>query len=458
MDNNKQLRCPHCNSSDIIPCDNGKLKCRYCSFEFEDKVLEGINIDPKVLNDHYRGLSTYEIDDKDIVTYKCYNCGAEVVLNIKDTDYRCHWCHSVLSSSNKIDNGYSPDMILPFKISKEDARRKMEKFVKKRRMFANRKFKKAFKKDNIMGVYFPYMVVDFNCHAFYSGEGEIQLKKYSYGRSENSVTYYDANVYKVIREFDISISDFVIEANSQRLDSYNKGATNNIINSILPFDTENCVKFKSNYLIGYSSEKRDLSAEDLEDAVEKRLKDIIRLEASMDAKQYDRGVNWEKEELDVKGSQWLSAYLPVWLYSYEVKRWKKKTIHFIAVNGRTGEIMGSIPIAKILLLFISTVAELLAIAFFIEYIYFSLYPEKITFISSLLVFLLLLIGPAIYKTINYFYRNNSAKHKYEKETKNEISNLVKTDEFKYKREGLTTEKIFGCNTDILKGEYIRIKK
>ena len=34
---------------------------------------------------------------------------------------------------------------------------------------------------------------------------------------------------------------------------------NNIINAIMPFDTENCVKWDSNYLKGFSSEKRDVN-------------------------------------------------------------------------------------------------------------------------------------------------------------------------------------------------------
>ena len=34
-------------------------------------------------------------------------------------------------------------------------------------------------------------------------------------------------------------------------------------------------------------------------------------------KHYDRDVRWENERLDVKGRQWKSAYLPVWLYSYQ---------------------------------------------------------------------------------------------------------------------------------------------
>jgi hypothetical protein len=57
---------------------------------------------------------------------------------------------------------------------------------------------------------------------------------------------------------------------------------------------------------------------------------------------YDRGVRWEQEGLDVHGTRWVSMYLPVWLYSYQSG--SGGMLHYIAVNGRTGETMGSVPV------------------------------------------------------------------------------------------------------------------
>ena len=95
--------------------------------------------------------------------------------------------------------------------------------------------------------------------------------------------------------------------------------------------------------IGFTSEKRDVNVGDLEEKVYKELKDVTRHSLNADLKYYDSGVKWEKEELDIKGKQWISAYLPVWLYSYQDIR---KILHYVAVNGRTGEVMGSIPMNK----------------------------------------------------------------------------------------------------------------
>jgi hypothetical protein len=43
-------------------------------------------------------------------------------------------------------------------------------------------------------------------------------------------------------------------------------------------------------------------------------------------------------------------YLPVWLYSYHHVERGKGMVHYIAVNGRTGEVMGSVPVSHARLL------------------------------------------------------------------------------------------------------------
>ena len=64
--------------------------------------------------------------------------------------------------NEKIPNGAIPDAVLPFSVKQDEARDAIEAFVKKRRFFANGKFKKEFSTENVMGVYFPYMLVDIN--------------------------------------------------------------------------------------------------------------------------------------------------------------------------------------------------------------------------------------------------------------------------------------------------------
>ena len=442
-----QFQCPCCGSSEIQPNPKtGKLRCDYCSSEFDGKELLGVEKNLSKLVGRTTGLGTSDIkaDADDVVTLRCGGCGAEVVIDTASAPHaKCHWCRSILSINNKMDNGAIPDAILPFKLKKEEARSKIEQFVGSRKFFANPRFKKEFTTENIMGVYFPYMLVDANCHANFKGQGEHLVKKYYVGSGDNREARYNADLYDVCREFDITVDDLSVESNSKKADKSDKTQTNNIINSIMPFDTENCIQYQSNYLVGYTSERRDVNISDLEGKVDAQLKDVARFAAKEDAKFYDRGIRWDYQNLNIIGSQWISAYLPVWLYSYQDD---KKVLHYVAVNARTGETMGSVPINQPLLIIMSFLVEFLAI------ILLSLIASGSSDDDGGGAFLLLLAGFAFYGIMYARYRNNGARHTYEKETKKEISNMQRVDNLAEHRKGLHNSTMNGANDSKLDGE------
>ena len=169
------------------------------------------------------------------------------------------------------------------------------------------------------------------------------------------------------RHVDFIVDDLALESSSKRGNLDSRRNTNNIINTILPFDTKNAVRWNASYLSGYSSEKRDRDVEHLLPRLEDQLLSIARAQVQPSVRRYDRGVRWEQEGLDLHGSRWVSMYLPVWLYSYHQPGKRGGMLHYIAVNGRTGETMGSVPVQqwKLLLAAISvgTVIEGLALWF-----------------------------------------------------------------------------------------------
>jgi hypothetical protein len=254
----------------------------------------------------------------------------------------------------------------------------------------------------------------------------------------------------VYRSFDIAIDDLSIESSKNRLSKKNN-ETNNIINSIMPFDTNNCVKFESNYLIGYTSEKRDMNISNLKEKAELEIKDIARISINDTLKIYDRGVNWQIENVEIKGSQWMAAYLPVWLYSYHEK--KKNVLHYIAVNGRTKEIMGSVPINMPKLWFFTLLIEFLAIAIVLYLCVTNNYEEK--FVAFLLI-MSSFTGIVFYSNVKSKYRNAKARHKYELETRRAITNLIGDDVFITEKKCLKNRKIEGYNNEKIFGEYYKI--
>jgi len=350
-------KCPRCGSTEIQYSLTAKaLVCSYCRFSWNEDVAEqrfGLDSSIADLQGHTLASGTADVrEDLTTVTLKCQGCGAEVVINVEqEMQARCHWCRQTLSINSQIPGGAVPDAVLPFLLTREEAVERIDAFAGKRRTFAMGRFKQEFVPENVMGVYIPYLVVDGNMHAVLRGTGEVTTRQYTVRRrvgKDNYVTetYYDADVYSVQRAFDLLVDDLTVES-ARRFDADdNEQATNNILNAVQPYDTENAVVYSSHYLKGFTSERRDLNIQDVDSDVEEKFLSIARAKATPTVSRYDRGVRWEEEGVAVHGSRWVSIYVPVWLYSYaDSAKDEGALVHYIAVNARNGNTMGSVPVS-----------------------------------------------------------------------------------------------------------------
>lgn len=437
-------RCPKCGATDILlNPKTGKLRCSYCRHEFDPEKITGMEEDIKNLTGEIMGSGAQNIiaDTNSVLTFKCTSCGAEIVVDTSEASHaRCHWCRNVLSVNQQIPNGTIPDVVLPFKLTKDQAKACIEKFVGKRKFFANSKFRQEFTTENIMGVYFPYMIVDVNSHAKLVGQGEHLVRFYTVKSGNSEERRYDADLYDVEREFDLAIKGLTIESNSDRLNNEDKSKTNNVINAIMPFDTENAVKYDSNYMRGYTSEKRNVNVDELKELVKVQSKDVARFAANDSLKNYDRGVAWSSEKFNVKGQQWKAAYLPVWLYSYQEVKGDKKVLHYVAVNARTEETMGSVPIHMPKLILMSFLVEVLGIL--------AMMFTADDFDGS---WLFLTVGVIFFFIMYGRYRNSGARHTYETETEKEVTNLREVDTYIKRRTGLSNYYMEGANNTNVEG-------
>jgi transcription elongation factor Elf1 len=357
-------KCPRCGSTDIsAQPGTGMLQCNYCRFVFEPSQVTGFQ-EADTLVGETVGSGAVDITQPDNthITIKCQGCGAEVVLDVDEAmTTRCHWCRQTLSIEHQIPNGAVPDIVLPFLLSKEQARASIEEFVKKRAFFANRTFKREFTTENITGVYLPYLVVDMNAHSDMRGQAGHIVRSYKRGSGDDQKTYYDIDIYNIGRDFDLAINGLTVEASSEKRNVDIWTNTNNVINAIMPFDVENAVAYNGHYLKGFTSERRDTNIDDLKELVNVQARDIARFQANSTAQSYNADIRWESDDTVLKGSQWRAAYFPVWLYSYlELKKNGTRLLHYVAVNARTGETMGSVPVDVKRLVAVAAVIEVIA--------------------------------------------------------------------------------------------------
>jgi DNA-directed RNA polymerase subunit RPC12/RpoP len=368
-------RCPRCGSTEIqLRASAGELVCLFCRHQWSEARVEetlglGEGLDQLSGTVVASGAADISADAATVMTLKCSGCGAEVVVNVSEgLNARCHWCRHVLSINEQVPNGAVPDAILPFSLTHDQAVEKIRAFAGKRRLFAHRRFKAEFTPENVVGVYMPYMVVDAKARSQVAGVGEIQTRRWTEGSKDNRRTYYDADVFRVERGLEFTVDDLAVESSAERA-QLGPASTNNVINTIQPFDTKNAVVWNADYLRGFTSERRDQNVEELRPRVEDELMSIARAQVEPSLGRFDRGVRWEQEHLDVAGTRWVAMYLPVWLYSYYHVQNGRGMVHYIAVNGRTGETMGSIPLAMgklwLAALTVGTLVEGLVLAFLV---------------------------------------------------------------------------------------------
>lgn len=350
-------KCPRCGSASMeYNIEKVALICQSCRFEdLGVNVAERFGAPEQISKLNSRTITSGAqkiITDEVQVTIKCQGCGAEVSVDTdKSLQARCHWCRQQLSINNQIPNGAVPDGILPFRITKEDAMARVTEFVKSRRTFANSRFKKEFKVENVFGVYLPYVIADAKFTGGVEGIAEKHLREYSRGSGNSKTTYYDYEEYEIKRELAVLADDMNIEASSKR-QIETASNTNNVINAVQPFPIKEAVDFRAHYLANFNAERRDMDVEDLDRNLVQQMLTVIRSKADDSSEEYKRrGVRWEKEWTKLIGAHQASVYLPIWLYSFVEENAKNprtkqrgQLIHYIAVNGVTGETMGSIPI------------------------------------------------------------------------------------------------------------------
>lgn len=456
---NGQSKCPRCGSTEISPsASTGKLVCNFCRhvFDMPKAFADEQRID--LLEGRYVGAGAQDIaaDAQDLLTLKCESCGAEVVIDTSSAaSARCHWCRSELSVNSQIPNGAIPDAALPFSLPKQEAEERIAEFVGDRRFFANRRFLGEFSPENVRSVFLPYMLVDVNAGADMRGEGEKTVRVYTEkDNNGNSHTYYDADRYEVGRSFDVAIDDLLIEASRDKIDYGAEDKTVNVINAILPFDTKNLTRFNANILKGSTSEKRSVNIDLLEPAMRAKAGDIARLKA-LETLDYDRGVAWSNEDFKLKGESWHAVYLPVWLYSYLETRGGKQVLHYVAVNGRNGKTMGSVPLNKPRLLLISLIVSVVA---FIAGWFLPISGADDAEASGVMLFVKYLLLPgsgfAYYAWMKERYRNLGARHHYETETQCEVRNLKRYDKFIRQFERLSNSRIEGDNCRAVRGANV----
>lgn len=255
-------------------------------------------------------------------SYKCKTCGAQITFSKFDIANNCQYCN--MSSLMPMSDlpGLMPEVIIPFKIDKNDAKSEFYSRVKKRK-FLPLAFKKNLPRTEIGATYISSFTFACNVNATYSGTRSVsKTVRDSDGRSR-TVTEYESFSGSIQKYFD----NIVVEASDK--------LTQNDITEIYPYNFAESYDYDDDFVKGYNVGYYNQSVEDAE-AVAKgqALKDIERAIRSKHSSIVSLSIKPVYSNIIYN-----YALLPVYFINFNYKNKQYTNV----MNGQTGVITGKVP-------------------------------------------------------------------------------------------------------------------
>lgn len=326
-----EYKCTACDGA--LSFDSGlqKMKCPYCDTEFEVAALQEMD---EVLR--HEGTSDYtwqsqpetlwsEDETQNLRSFVCNSCGGEIVGDENTAATRCPFCDNPVVMSGQFKGELRPDLVVPFQLDKEQAKAALKKHFGKKPLLP-RLFTAQNRIESIQGIYVPFWLFDTDA------EASIRYKATRiHTWSDSNYIYTRTSYYSLLRAGRIGFDNVPVDGSSKMSDE--------LMESIEPYDLGKAVDFQTAYLAGYLADKYDVTADDSKPRANDRIRTSTEQAFAATTAGY-ASVIPVNTDIRLNGGRVRYALLPVWILT---TRWKDKAFTF-AMNGQTGKLVGNLPI------------------------------------------------------------------------------------------------------------------
>jgi len=284
------IKCSSCGSPAEYDIIQQNYHCQHCGSITE---LEA----PKRAVERYRKLHEEELKAKKnrekLHKYNCPGCGAIVVLDVTEATGKCDFCGTKMVNSDFMESDAFPELIIPFKITLDEAKGELEKWLKDNSSRQEAKFLKDHVNE-LQGYYLPYQVV----------KGPVKGTAF---RARSSRRY----------EYGGFVDEVAVNTSSQ-LD-------NMLLDAMEPFDWREIRPFDYGYIAGIRTKLQDTSEKGIAFRIQEEIEEayLPTVETTLQSADLDT-------TLDVSNVMQIPALMPV----YFINQGSVKC----AVNGQTGRV------------------------------------------------------------------------------------------------------------------------
>jgi TFIIB zinc-binding. len=128
-----QYKCPNCGATLPFDANEGKLKCSHCGTTVELEALKETASLETSKSDEY-GWEDVSLDNVNSIegqkTYVCPSCGGVVNGDGSMAVSQCPYCGNSVIVEKQFEGMLKPNLVIPFKYSKEDAKKAFAKYLK----------------------------------------------------------------------------------------------------------------------------------------------------------------------------------------------------------------------------------------------------------------------------------------------------------------------------------------
>lgn len=329
----QEYKCPCCGGAISFDSGSQKMTCPYCDTEFDIETLESFESElQKDTGDDMQwqesaGGQWAQGEEDGLVRYTCNSCGGEIVGDATTAATACPFCDNPVLVPGQLSGTLRPDLVIPFKLDKEQAKAALRQHYKGKRLMP-KVFKDENHIDEIKGIYVPFWLYEADAQA------SIRYKATRVrGWSDANYTYTETSFFAVRRGGTLGFQAVPVDGSTKMADD--------LMESIEPYNMAEAVDFHTAYLSGYMADKYDVNADESIKRANTRIKNSTEKAFAETVMGYTTVVP-ESSSVQLQNGSAKYALYPVWLLNTS---WKGKKYTF-AVNGQTGKLAGDLPLDK----------------------------------------------------------------------------------------------------------------
>lgn len=136
----QEYKCPACGGALEFDSKLQKAKCPYCDSEYTMEELKSIDagLDKESASDDEQQTQVRnewtENEESGLRSYVCQSCGGEIVGDATTAATACPFCGNPVVMMEQFSGMLKPDLVLPFKLDKNDAKAAFKKHISGKRL------------------------------------------------------------------------------------------------------------------------------------------------------------------------------------------------------------------------------------------------------------------------------------------------------------------------------------